>query len=353
MQKHPIDSSKKKFLLKPIPLYVSILLLLPLLSLSIFLKEPKKAVEPTKVESDTGDMRVNNYESKVIRLNQNGLIKPLLLAEIETQDNQLESAKEKINEYIQQKKQAGIITSASVYLNTLNTGNHVELYPDELYDPASIIKVACMLVYLKQAETNPALMQQRFVFKPRNDKLYQATVKSKTIVAGKSYTVEELLYSMIVYSDNEAFWLLSDRVDDTIFDKLCTDFGIPIKNDNVKRGNNQPNFVANVNSISRFFRVLYSATYLNQKMSQYALNLLLQSDYKEGIVKGVDSSIPIAHKFGERTEFGISQLHEFGIVYLDKNPYLIGIMTKGPGIAQQTNVISDISKIAFDVLKTK
>ena len=276
----------------------------------------------------------------------------MLLIENSNEGEVLIPIKLKIIEYLKQKKQEGVITVASVYLKTFNyTSNHIEINPDELYDPASLMKIPMLILYLSRAENNPYLLDKKIYFSKRIESLYEATIKNKTITEGKSYSIKDLLFYMIVYSDNEAFWLLAKNVNNNDFIQLCQDFDIPLKGDSLVREDNQMNFIATVNSVSRFFRVLYNATYLGRNFSCYALNLLVQSDYKDGILKGVDPKIKVAHKFGERQDGGVSQLHEFGIVYLKDRNYLLGVMTKGKDIKQLAEVISNISKITFEGIK--
>ena len=158
---------------------------------------------------------------------------------------------------------------------------------------------------------------------------------------------------MILYSDNQAFWLLANNIDNHKFEMLNNDLNIPLNISHVGKEGKQQNFIANVNSMSRFFRVLYSATYLNRKNSVYALKLLTQSTYKDGLLQGIDPHIKVAHKFGERNENGVAELHEFGIVYLKGEPYLLGVMTKGSDLKQLPNILSDISKIAYDEMMAR
>ena len=68
-------------------------------------------------------------------------------------------------------------------------------------------------------------------------------------------------------------------------------------------------------------------------MSEKALQLLTQSNYKGGIRAAIPAQYAIAHKYGERDVFdekgkrNTLQLHHFGIVYYTGKPYIIGIMT--------------------------
>lgn len=214
------------------------------------------------------------------------------------------------------------------------------------------MKVSLMMSYLKKAESDPNILNKRYMFSQPSCKNFTANVKDKTLEVGKSYSVAELLEYMITYSDNEAFMILISNFNNFNFDVLNTELDIPKLTGDKFNLSNRKNFVANVNSISRFFRVLYSATYLNREMSQYALKLLTKSNYKNGILKGIDPSVTVAHKFGERVENGVSQLHEFGIVYLKNHPYVIGVMTKGKDLNQLPEVVSGVSGIAYKEFST-
>jgi hypothetical protein len=65
-------------------------------------------------------------------------------------------------------------------------------------------------------------------------------------------------------------------------------------------------------------------------------------------------SLAVAHKFGERElPNGIKQLHDCGIVYLPKHPYLLCIMTRGTDYDRLSTVISTISKKIYEDLMTR
>ena len=55
----------------------------------------------------------------------------------------------------------------------------------------------------------------------------------------------------------------------------------------------------------------------------------------------------MAHKFGESGTPVDKQLHESAIVYLDKKPYLLTVMTKGKDNASLSKLICEISSIVY------
>ncbi len=349
----------KLFLTKSVPLYI-ILIISALLFGSAWIVKSQFTPQDT-IETYGNKLSEMDNHVKVVRENDSSLIQPILYVEIESKQL-LSPLKSKINDYLDSKKQAGAYTSASVYLKDVQAGVYININPDSLYDPASLMKVPLLMIYLKQAETNPQLLKKSFVFTQQAQNSTVALIKDKSLVVGKSYTVQELLYHMIVYSDNESFWILYDHFGEDIFKELDKKLTIPANYDIIHYSKTDKHFIANVNSMAYYFMVLYNASYLTKTASKYALDILTKSTFKEGIAKGIDPNVLIAHKFGERTlsyyvgnklENLQTEFHEFGIVYLKNRPYLLGVMTRG----QQSNVlqtiVSDISKMVYDDFKNQ
>ncbi|MBK9300132.1 MAG: serine hydrolase [Bacteroidetes bacterium] len=349
----------KLFLTKSVPLYI-ILIISALLFGSVWIVKSQFTPQDT-IETYGNKLSEMDNHVKVVRENDSSLIQPILYVEIESKQL-LSPLKSKINDYLDSKKQAGAYTSASVYLKDVQAGVYININPDSLYDPASLMKVPLLMIYLKQAETNPQLLKKSFVFTQQAQNSTVALIKDKSLVVGKSYTVQELLYHMIVYSDNESFWILYDHFGEDIFKELDKKLTIPANYDIIHYSKTDKHFIANVNSMAYYFMVLYNASYLTKTASKYALDILTKSTFKEGIAKGIDPNVLIAHKFGERTlsyyvgnklENLQTEFHEFGIVYLKNRPYLLGVMTRGQQSNELQSIVSDISKMVYDDFKNQ
>ena len=81
---------------------------------------------------------------------------------------------------------------------------------------------------------------------------------------------------------------------------------------------------------------------------------MAKSNFKEGIVGGVPEGVRVANKFGEVAAINPAnnnvekvELHDCGIVYREKDPYSICIMTEGTNFDDLSKVIGDISKIIW------
>ena len=242
----------------------------------------------------------------------------------------------------------------SVYFRHLNNGRLFSINRDSLFTPASIMKVVTMMAVLKEAEKTPSLLEQEVAFDRIRGKTTPSII-SEQLVIGKSYTVEDLIYRSIAYSDNQAARLIHSKLTnlETLWENLFSDLGIrqwKMKNDRYEGA-------ISVKDISLLFRVLYNSTYLNRKSSEWALNALSYSEFSDGIRGGLKPKSVAALKFGERTTVTNTgqkcQLHDCGIVYYEENPYLLCVMTKGKKMQSLSQAIQSISKTIFEEMQTQ
>ena len=203
-----------------------------------------------------------------------------------------------------------------------------------------------MITYLKMCEQNPKLLTREFLFQGRRKGVPNQTFNEDPLVAGRKYSAKELLYDIIVKSDNDATLMINESLDLNAFKKLFTDINI------AEPDVHNPNFKIDVSDLSKFLRILYNATYLNKENSEFALSLLSESSFTKGIVSGLPADTKVVHKFGETGTSTEAQLHETAIVYVGNEPYLITIMTKGKNVQQLPGVLSDLSKIAYERMKS-
>ena len=272
-------------------------------------------------------------------------INPLLECDNYVQSNlkNISGLEERLNNYIQQVKSEQKAVHVSVYFRDLNSGPWMGIEERENYSPASLLKVPILIAALKKAEVDPAFLTRKIKFEKNVDEISQNITDNKLIKLGQLYTIEELLFSMIAHSDNEAKNLIVANIGDQLFGKVMTDIGINIAG--VGPGDD---FIT-VKDYSSFFRLLYNATYLNKSMSEKALEILSKTSFNSGIVAGIPQGTIISHKFGERAfgDSSVKQLHDCGIVYAPGAPYLLCVMTRGDDFAKLGTVIAGVSDIVY------
>lgn len=233
------------------------------------------------------------------------------------------------------------ISHASVYLRDLNNGLSLDIYKDEKFTPASLLKVPLMMAYFKLAESDPAILDKKLKVETNDSHLVQNIAPAYHLEVGKEYTVLDIIKSMIIYSDNHGVDTLLRNINPDTLNLIYQDLNIKNPKDS------DPENFMSVQEYSSFFRILYNASYLNKEMSEKALQIMSLSQYKQGLRANIPESVTISHKFGERIFEDIKQLHDCGIVYQEKNPYLLCIMTRGENFNDMSFTIRELSDMVY------
>lgn len=235
------------------------------------------------------------------------------------------------------------VSDVAVYFRDLNNGPAFGVKQDELFIPASLLKVPVMIAYFKAAEHAPELLSTKISVS--NDisriDLPQLELPEKRIKAGEEYTIEELITRMVVYSDNQSLISLFEKMPGDELMSLYKLLGVDSK------VISDPTASISVRQYSAFFRILFNSSFLSQEYSEKALSILTQSAFEKGLRAGVPKEVPVAHKFGERELQSTLQLHDCGIVYYPKHPYLLCIMTRGTNFSELEKAISAISNFVY------
>lgn len=299
--------------------------------------------------------------STTVKVNENSPIRqnnpkyiytnPLLECDVANSGDILyvEDIKKQLNMYIQSSLDSKNTTQVSMYYRDLNNGPWLGINEKEDFTPASLLKVPVMMAYLKEADKNPEILTKKITYTGEDDTTNQNIKPQVSLIKGQLYTVDELIKHMILYSDNTAGQLLFANIDESIINNTYNDLGI-----NIPDVRKQDDYMS-VKNYASFFRIMYNSSYLSRDMSEKALAYLKDSDYKDGLVAGIPKEIVIAHKFGERIlpDLKTKQLHDCGIVYYPKNPYLICIMTRGQDFTKLSTAIKDLSSIVWKTISNK
>jgi beta-lactamase class A len=258
-----------------------------------------------------------------------------------------QALEEDINYAIKSAEQENTAINVSVYFEDLNRGNHFAINKDEKYAPGSLLKVATLMSYLKLSENDPGIL-----FKVINadilDRDYTSSHVSMPhtiVIQGMSYTVNDLLKTMIIDSDNNAVVMLNKNVGEDILLNTYKELNLPVYETNLE--------YITVNQIASLFINLNNSRYLNEASSEEALSLLKQSRFTLGIRHSLPQDIPVAIKYGEDTIgykgiHSLNELHDCGIVYYPNNPYVLCVMTKGAQFEDLEKVIQAISGVVYN-----
>jgi beta-lactamase class A len=289
----------------------------------------------------TADNRLDNSKYK--------FIKPLLNSGYGDENESLKwfpaerDLKSSVQDIISERND---VDTGIFFLNLKNSG-WFSVNASDTFIPASLLKLPMLISYFKLHETEKDLFDQKIIYQGKDFNSLRS-LGNGTITPGKSYTVKELMEEMIINSDNNALQVLYSYRQNSLT-SIFNDMKIPLPSTDVEIAGKD--FVT-TRDIARFLLVLYNASYLNPKDSEEALEILSKTFFKDGIVAGVPDDVIVSHKFGERQIMQPDknlkiELHDCGIVYHPKNPYILCIMTKGNNLDSQKKQIQKISKTIY------
>ena len=296
--------------------------------------------------NEAGEINRNNYVIK--RIKGNKFVQPLLSAKPVNEYPGYSEIKKAAQNVIDGYKNSGIILSASVYARDFDQSNWFAIDDEIKYMPGSLLKIPGMMTILLMEEKYPGILNKSVWFNTKQNHDRNAHIIEKSLPENRIYKLKDLLYYMIVFSDNDATLLLSKQLDGNIFRKLFADLGLRAPAENERY------YPMTVKEISLFLETIFNASYMSLSSSEYAINLLTQTKFDEGIVKGIgNQNILVAHKFGEAGTEKNKELHEMAILYVNDRPFLLTIMTRGNNgidFPKLEEVLRDISKAVYSKL---
>ena len=285
-------------------------------------------------------------------------IYPLLSIKYGNARNFIENTalEKQINNYVQTQYQNNNANSVSVYYRNLLNNQWAGVNADIQYHPGSMMKVVVMMTYYRESQIDPTILQKNLVYSSNiSQQITSTDLKQQSdLIVGKSYTVEQLIESMIQNSDNGAISLLLNNINHKILDDVFNDL-------NIKNPDDTSDFTISATEYANFLRILYNATYLTEDSSEQALKVMSQSTFQKGISAGVPSNVVTSQKYGEYVDTDTTgkyitaiELSNCGIIYAQDNPYELCVMTKSPysgngSVDEQrlTSILKDVSSIVY------
>lgn len=330
----------KSFFNYRVPLFLNLILVAGIVILvagNVYLKEPAPQTQAASVIQETEESPLT-----IVRKHNFRLIQPLLVTESSKESVRLAPLKNSLQRLIDQYHQQGMISSASVYFMDLNSNNWFSINGHEKYTPGSLVKVPVIMTYMKESEQKTGWLDNRMYFDPAQKGIPHQTYEIDPLVPGQSYPIRDLLRRIATTSDNNSTALVNEHINRPLFTKLFEDLDLVIPELDDR------SYKTSVTEYSRFLLVLFNSSWLNEQNSELVLQWLSASTFNDGLTKNLPSGLTVARKFGE---FGVGsdkQWHESGIIYLDNRPYLMTVMTHGFDNEKLRQVISELSKAAYD-----
>lgn len=255
----------------------------------------------------------------------------------------------KVKALVESGLKAGEAAVISVYFRDLRDGHRFGIREQEKFPVDANLKLPLMIAYLKWAESSPLLLNRRFSYTDNHEESPAESERPRDRYENdRTYKVSTLILRMIAANDSHAYTVLAANLPPAYLQRIYQD--IYINYDPTKRDEPMP-----FSAYASFYRVLFNASYLNKEMSEKALRYLSQAAYRDGIISGVPPDTDVVAKYGERIiedpaavlPTGMKQLHEVGIVYHPRYPYIMGVMVRGSDPGKLRKVVRDISALIF------
>jgi len=230
------------------------------------------------------------------------------------------------------------VNNVGVFVQDIKTGSWMGINERKGFSPASLAKIPIMMAILKKIDRKEINMED--IITIQNEDIEQSYIGINEIKEGDKFTIKELLANMVTHSDNTAKNALMKHLSMYELNEVFEHVGIP--NPYLTPDKSQ---TMSPRDYTRFFKTLYYSTFFSPEISEFALNLTINTEVENLLPEGVPSNIVVAHKFGIYS--GIS-LHDCGIVYHKKNPYFICIMTNELDETKGATLIRSISKDTYE-----
>ncbi len=265
----------------------------------------------------------------------------------------LSGLQKKLEEDIEAWEKKDGILRVSVFSRDLNTRRFIGVNENDSFYMASLLKLPVAVAWYKLAEVEPVLIDREIIYDGKINLYDKQNIKPEKILeVGSNYSMKELIYNSLVYSDNTAAQILFDNLPNQFIDRILSALSLQFTK---PEGINEN--VITAKSYANIFRSLYNASYLTREYSDKILEILTETKYRDGALAKIPEDVLVAHKFAERSyvnfdKKNIKQLHDCGLVYAKKGkePYTFCIMIEGESLDLMQSTVQDISKSIFDVM---
>ncbi len=259
-----------------------------------------------------------------------------------------EPLREALSRKKEELKAAGMVTHLSLYFQDLDHGPRFGIGEYDQFQPASLVKLPVFIFFLHAADLDPALLDRSLSYTGSLDIADSVTEASQTIEPDTPYSIRELLRKMIVYSDNRSYVVLTREMNVLASKTAYTTF----RDLDVLQLMLKPDSYIPISLYAKLYAVLYNMGYLSRDMSQFALQLLSDAVFHEGIVAGLPEGTRVAHKFGYSNLENEQQLHDCGIIYNPKMAYILCLMTTGPDLEKANSAIVEVTRMVNDAVSS-
>ncbi|MCL5432616.1 MAG: class A beta-lactamase-related serine hydrolase [Patescibacteria group bacterium] len=237
--------------------------------------------------------------------------------------------------------------SYGIVIKNLKTGEYYALQENIKYDTSSLYKLWVMAVVYGQMKEGK--LKDSDILSQNIDvlnKKFNISSESAELKEGNiTLSIHDALEQMITISDNYAALLLTEKVGQLSLATFLKDNGFT--QSAVSSNGSSP--TTTPRDISLFFEKLYKNQLVDTNYSQRMLLLLKRQKLNNKIPKYLPDNTIVAHKTGELDSF----THDAGIIYGNRNDYIVVVLSKSENTDLATGRIALVSESIYRYFELK
>jgi beta-lactamase class A len=226
----------------------------------------------------------------------------------------------------------------SVVVKNLKTGEFYNLNEKHVYTSASLYKLWTMGTVFQKIEDGELTMEKTLSASiPTLNAAFNLGEDAEATQGAITRTVETALEQMITISHNYSAILLTYNIKNASVQKF-------LKDNAFSDSQTKTIPTTNAKDIASYFEKLYKGELVSKEASNQMLEILKRQELNDRIPKYLPERTVVAHKTGEL--YGVK--HDAGIVYSEKDDYIIVLMSDTASQTKAAEVEAKISKAVWE-----
>jgi beta-lactamase class A len=231
----------------------------------------------------------------------------------------------------------------SFYFEYLPTGTSIGVNEKTEFYSASLLKVPVVMAYYHHRRKNnivddPIVTIGKSDLSDRFGRLWSMGVGSK-IKLSKAVELS------LMESDNTAANIIQRQIDQEDFSYVYNGLDITLKKEEGNKAS------VTTKAYASILKALFFSSLLPKEDSEYILDLLTKTKFKDKLPAGVPANIPVAHKISVYENLEIPIYADCGIVYVPKRQYLLCMASRSSEEVARERM-KTVSKIVYEFVST-
>ena len=226
----------------------------------------------------------------------------------------------------------------SVYIYDLTNDKGYGFNQTTILTAASVNKVPVIAALYYEAQAGVIDLDKRITLQAKDIQNF-GTGFLRYKGAGGVYSLKTLAQIMIEKSDNTAVYVLNQVVGEQRIQELVDKWGLSQTDIKNNKTSNQ--------DMALLFSKIYRSQIANIALSTEMIGFMDDSDFENRLPALLPKDIKVYHKIGSE----VGNVHDVGVVVLEKHPYYLGVMTNDVTDEPQAEAtIAQISRMVYDFM---